>query len=91
MFINSLKFNKNIVFKKYSKLFFFLKKQTIFLDVYNCIDQKPIKNFLFCKKNIFLKKFFFKNIFFKKKTKMHMWWIFKPYKNYNFIFTPQSY
>ena len=91
MFLNSLKFNKNIIFKKYTKLFFNKEKITLHFSVFNKINTKPLNNFLYWTENFFYKNFFYKQLHMQKSTNLHMWWFFKPYKNYNFIFSPFSF
>ena len=58
------------------------------MAVYNNIDIKPIKYFLYIKECYVMKNFFYKNINFLKKTRNHMWWILEKFKNTNICFVP---
>lgn len=91
MFLRNTKFNKNIKWRKYKNLFFFKNnKESLYFQAYNFVDIKHLKNFVYFKQNFFSIIFFKKNLNFKKKSKLNMWWFCKKYKNYNIQFVPNS-
>lgn len=83
MFLNTIKFNKHIKWKKYKNLFSKKNTNTLYFQVYNSIDIKPLNNFFYIKENFKSKIFFQKNIVFKEKSKKHLWWYYKIYENFN--------
>lgn len=83
MFLNTIKFNKHIKWKKYKNLFDKKNTNTLYFQVYNSIDIKPLNNFFYIKENFKSKIFFQKNIVFKEKSKKHLWWYYKIYENFN--------
>lgn len=73
MFLNVTKFNKYIKAKTYIKLFDNKKKYSLYLQVYNSVDVKPIKNFIYFKENNKSTTTFFKNLKFQKTSEHHLW------------------
>lgn len=90
MFLNTIKFNKNIKWRIYKNLFFNFQKKNLYFYSYNSVDIKALKNFFYIKEDFKLKTVFYKNLKFNKKSNHHLWWYYKNYKNFNLQFIPNS-
>lgn len=88
MFINTVKFNKHIYYKKEASLFFNKKKNSPLIQIFKGFDIKPTGNFLHIHKNKNAKFYQHKNIIFDKKNRDNLWWFFGVYRNFNLAFVP---